>query len=167
MAKRKQKKTKKRNDTVGRFLRPTEASEAHNDFESAGVAVRAIPPIVTMHRRGDLTQEEFDNLAYYRDQALLAERSLIRDSCDFSPRGGSGNGPGVAILSAQLETHRMERDMGQLVYLCRAICVDDKSIEQWCVDSYGTAGPDSLKPSSNAVGIATLELKYAAGGIVR
>ena len=167
MAKRKQKKAKKRQDSVGRFLRPTEAREAHNDFESAGIAVRAIPPIVAMHRRGILTQEEYDALAYYRDQALLAERSLIRDSCDFTIRGGTGNGPGVAILSAQLETGRMERDMGALVDLCRAICVDDKTIEQWCVDSYGTAAPDSLKPHAHQVGVATLELKYAAGGIVR
>ena len=159
MAKAKRRRTKpKPSAAVARFLRPTEAREAHNDFQSAGVAMRVIPPIVLLHRQDALTDEEFTSLSYYRDQASLADSSPVRSCIDFSPRGG--HGPGVAIQSAIRETARLERDMGQLASLCRAICVDDTTIERWCQEKYG-------KINEFNVGISILELKYAAGGIAR
>lgn len=138
---------------VERFLRPTEEREAHNDFQSAGAAMRVIPPIVLLHKQGVLTDEEYTALAYYRDQASLADSSPMRSCIDFSPKGG--NGPGVAIQSAIRETARIERDMGPLRRLCRAVCVDDVPVERWCAER------------KEVVGIALIELKYAAGGIVR
>ena len=78
MAKARKRKSKSSNATVARFLRPTEAREAHNDFQSAGVAHRVIPVIVRLGPKpagnGLLTQDEFEALAYYRDQASLADR---------------------------------------------------------------------------------------------
>lgn len=82
-----------------------------------------------------ITQSEYEALAYYRDQASLAEKSPVRSCCDNSPR--SGHGPGVAILSAALETGRIERDLGVLVDIARAIAVDDKSLAQWCIEKFG------------------------------
>jgi hypothetical protein len=158
MAKAKKRKSKSSNTTVARFLRPTEAREAHNDFQSAGVAMRVIPVIVRLHKQDALSDEEFTALAYYRDQASLADRSPVRSCIDFSPRGG--HGPGIAIQSAIRETARLERDMGQLASLCRAVCVDDTTIERWCEEKYG-------KINEYNVGVSILELKYAAGGIVR
>lgn len=168
---KRKRKGKKATDLVGRFIRPTEAREAHNDFRSAGAAVRVVPVIVRLHEQGVLNDREFEVLAYYRDQASLAEKSPVRSNCDFSVRGGSG--PGVAIMSAQLETWRMERDMGALWSLVRAVAVDDITLEQWCIDHRGSRKRDERGqvlakplPYPEHVGIAAMELKYAAGGIV-
>jgi hypothetical protein len=163
-ARNKTRRTRKANAVVEQYVRPTEAREAHNDFRSAGMAVRVVPVIVRLHEAGVLNDREFEALAYYRDQASLAEHSPVRSCCDFSPRGG--HGPGVAILSATLETGRMERDMGPLWPLCRAVAVDDITLERWCIDRHGAMAPGGVVADPFHVGIATLELKYAAGGIV-
>ena len=128
MAKRKQKKTKKRNDTVGRFLRPTEAREAHNDFESAGAAVRVVPPINTLLKTGKLTQRQWEALDHYRTQAQKAEDDMA-ESGSLDPEkimGGGSNPTGgklpVSLLAtpAILETARIERDLGSLLLQHRA-----------------------------------------------
>ena len=184
MAKAKNKRKQKRTEPL--FVRPTRERETHGGFQSAGAAVRAIPVIVTLHERDVLTDDEFAALAHYRDQASLADKSPVRSNCDFSVRGG-GNGPGVAITSASLETARIERDMGPLWRLCRAVCVDDIPLDEWCIAQglkAKQAQIDAMKGAARAmaswrqsvglpvadpeaVGIATMELKYAAGGIVR
>lgn len=169
MAKAK-KKRKTQNALVERFIRPTEAREAHNDFRSVGAAVQVVPVIVRLHEQGVLNDREFAALAYYRDQASLADKSPVKSNIDFSVRGGSG--PGVAIVSAALETGRMERDMGALWTLCRAIAVDDTSLAEWVDRQHGTMWAGRMCPAAAAeklrmlIGIATFELKYAAGGIV-
>ena len=170
MARIKRKK-RKDNPLVDRFLRPTEAREAHNDFRSAGAAVRVVPVIVRLHEQKVLNDREFEALAYYRDQASLAEKSPVRSCCDFSPRGG--HGPGVAIVSAQLEASKIERGMGELWRLCRAVAVDDMTLEAWCIQQHGAMKRDDAGnvlavpvPHPLHLGIAAMELKYAAGGIV-
>lgn len=127
---------------------------AKNAFTSAGMARRVVPEIVRLHEKGVINDTEFTSLAYFRDQASLAEHSPIRSCVDFSPR--AGHGPGAAILSAKLETARMERDMGELSRIVRAVAVDDKSLEQWVADNYVSITP-------RRVSIAALELKFAAG----
>lgn len=156
---RKRRKPSKAPNIVDQYLRPTPEREAHNDFRSAGMARQVVPVIVRLHEQGAINNQEFAALAYYRDQACLADKSPVKSCIDFSPKGG--HGPGVAILSAQIETWRMERDMGQLAKLCRAICVDDITLDGWCM---GRRGGDSADPHD--VMLALLELKYAAGGIV-
>lgn len=96
---------------------------------------RRLPVIDRLLTANVITEDEYSCLAYYRDQAGLADRSPVRSCCDNSPRGG--NGPGVAILSAQIETGRMERDMGALWRIARAIAVDDWTLERWCVEQHG------------------------------
>jgi len=139
--------------------RPTPEREAHNDFRSVGMARQLVPPIVRLHELGAISDQEFAALAYYRDQASLADRSPVKSCIDFSPKGG--HGPGLAILSAQRETWRLERDMGGLAELCRAVCVADITLEGWCLHKHG-----GDKPDPRHLSIALLELKYAAGGIV-
>lgn len=159
------KKRNKAADVVARFVRPTEQREAHNDFRSVGAAVRIVPVIVRLHEQGVLNDREFEALAYYRDQASLADKSPVRSSCDFSVRGGSG--PGVAIISAAIETGRMERNMGPLWSLCRSVAVDDVTLERWAMWEWGSVkGSDPPAPCPEKVSMAALELKYAAGGIV-
>ncbi|HXE55440.1 MAG TPA: hypothetical protein VN541_20615 [Tepidisphaeraceae bacterium] len=147
---------------VERYLRPLPEREAHNDFRSAGMAMRVVPVVDRLHEAGVLNDNEYRALSYYRDQASLADRSPVRSCCDFSVRGGGG--PGVAITSALIETGRLERGMGPLWRLCRAVCVDDVELSKWCESQHGEQAMAAR--GAHLLGMAALELKYAAGGIV-
>jgi hypothetical protein len=136
MAKPRKRKAAKKPELLDNYLRPTPEREAHNDFRSDGMARRIVPVIDTLHDAGKLTEAEWSKLSYYRDQASIAERSPVKCGIDFSIKG-EGHGPGVAIMSAELETWRMERDMGPLWRIARAIAVDDLSLAQWCVKQHG------------------------------
>lgn len=164
MATRRKRKAPKQPAIVDQYLRPTAEREAHNDFRNVGMARQIVPPIVRLHEAGLLNDQEFAALAYYRDQASLAHRSPVKSCIDFSPKGG--HGPGVAILSAQIETWKLERDMGQLAPMCRAICVDDITVEGWCLHKYGSPDAETVTPDMRHVAMTLMELKYAAGGIV-
>lgn len=129
---RKKKKPQPANDYVG----TTPEREARNPTRSAGMARRIIPMIDILHERGDLGPREYAILAYYRDQAGMADRSPVKSCCDNSISGG-GHGPGIAILSATLETARMERNMGSLWELARKVAVDDWSLSRWCIEKFG------------------------------
>ncbi|MEM9085320.1 MAG: hypothetical protein AAGB23_05305 [Pseudomonadota bacterium] len=183
MAKRKRKRAQIQPGEL--VIRPTPERAAKSSFRSAGMAQITVPAIDLLKAREDLSQEEYDALAYYRDQALLADKSPVRSCIDFSPKGG--HGPGVAILSAQQETGRIERNFGSLWPLCRAVVVDDVSLEDWClsngqeVEDWETEEWSDEKrgeleqirnigmrmASPHAMSIALLELKYASGSIVR
>jgi hypothetical protein len=132
MAKRKRKAAPIKTEYVG----ATPEREARNPTRSAGLSRRIIPMIDILAERGVLNPKEHAILAYYRDQAGLADRSPVRSCCDNSPRGG-GHGPGVAIMSATLETARLEREMGSLWELARAVAVDDWSLSRWCIEKFG------------------------------
>lgn len=147
---------------------PTPEREAHNETQSLGMARRIVPEIVRLHKLGVLNDHQFKALAYYRDQASLADKSPLRSGCDFSVRAG-GSGPGVAIISAQRETWRMERDMGALWELARAVAVDDVSLRQWCINRYGGVERDKgIVPVREKFYMerTRLELKFCAGRIV-
>lgn len=117
------------------IVRPTPEQEGRHKFRSAGMAMRKVPIIEQLFDAGKLREDEYQALAYYRDQASLAESSPVRSCCDNSPRGG--NGPGVAITSAILETARIERDLGGLRDIAFAVAVEDVSLPQWCIEKYG------------------------------
>lgn len=153
---------------VATVVQPTPEREARNETQSAGMARKVVPEIVRLHKQGVLNDRQFANLAYYRDQASLADKSPTRSGLDFSPKGG-GNGPGVAIISAQRETWRMEREMGGLWELARAVCVDDMSLRQWCIEKYGGVERDKgIVPIREKFYMerARLELQFCAGAIV-
>lgn len=141
---------------------------------SEGVRWRRVPVIDVLLKAKLLTDREYEMLAYYRDQACLAEKSPVRSCCDNSPRGGSG--PGVAILSAAIETGRIERDLGALRDIARAIAVDDRSLAQWCIDKHGGRERYNDKGKFVAVvpinekrhmALARMELRMAAHRICR
>jgi hypothetical protein len=168
-------KKKKRGKTVAalHIVRPTEEREGMNAFRSAGMARKLVPEIDRLHEQGHLTDHEHRALHHYRDQASLADRSPTRSCLDFSPKGG--HGPGVAITSALLETGRIERELGQLWKLARAVAVDDMSLTQWCIGRYGAREKlrdgkvVALAPlgPNRAVEMARLELRMAAHRIVK
>lgn len=164
MAKRKPRKPKA-NAVVDQYLRPTPEREAHNDFETAGMARKIIPVIDTLRKLEKLTVEEWTKLAYYRDQASLADQSPLKSCIDFTPSAGGGNGPGVAILSASREAWRMECQMGQLWRLAHAVAVDDVSLSQWCIRQHGgRERGDAIVPvaEKRVLPMALMELKMAA-----
>lgn len=153
---------------------PTDAALRRFKYRRAGMAYRRIPYIEQLNEIGKLTEKEFAALSYYADQANLAERSPVKSNLDRSV--GGGNGPGAAITSAILETGRIERDLGQLLPLARAIAVDDRSLTDWCIEQHG--GRERYDKKGRFVAIvpvnenkvmrlALLELKYAAGMIVK
>lgn len=152
------------------WLRPTDERLAHNDTESAGPAVRFIPVILNLRRRDLLTEKQFEALAYYRDQALLADHSPVRSGMDFTPRGG-GHGPGVAILSAKLEAGRIEREMGGLMALAREVVVGDRKIEMLAMERITSAKlqrmtlEDAKDEMAKVMAMLLLELRFAAGRV--
>lgn len=98
-------------------------------------AYRRIAVIRQLRDTEQLTDDRFVRLAYYADQAALAEKSPVKSCCDDTPRGN--HGPGAAIISAMIETGRIERDLGVLRDIAHAIAVEDKTLAQWCIDRYG------------------------------
>lgn len=181
-------KTRKKNDrkvpsAIARFVRPTEHREAHNDFQSAGAAVRVVPVIETLLSTGRLTQREYDALAHYREQAHRAEDDMAQES-PLSPArvmGGvssspsSGRLPAGVILAtpAIIETARLERELGSLFPLARAIAVDDITLTRWCVQQGGGVERRrqgkvvAIEPRNPlAVRTAAIELRFAARRIM-
>ncbi len=172
-------------------IEPTPEREARNHFRSAGMARKLVPVIDTLRNKGakeeedgipkeerqGLTQSEWEALNYYRDQASLADKSPVRSCCDNSPRGG--HGPGVAIISALIETGRLERDMGQLMDIARAVAVDDVSLSEWAIAKHGGTerwGKDKkgediviaiIPRGRNSIAMARMELRMAAHRILR
>jgi hypothetical protein len=173
MARTGKRKARKTPSIVDQYLRPTEQREAHNDFRNDGMARRTVPMIETLKDAGKITADQYARFAYYRDQASIADRSPVKSGIDFSI-GGNGHGPGVAIMSAELETGRMERDMGQLWRIARAIAVNDYSLTRWCVQEYG--GRERYDKDGRfiamvpvrekaSLALALLELRHAANRI--
>jgi len=127
------KRSKRADVTV---VRPTDERETHNEFRYAGVARRTKPPIETLKENEHLSQEQYDVLKFYAEQAQLAEKSPGRDSCDFSVRSGSGE-PSMAIVSARIQTAVMENRMAQFVSVGRAVACDEMTIAQYCIERFG------------------------------
>jgi len=155
---------------------PTIEQAMRSDYARAGVSYKKVPVIDTMLARNQITHEQHRLLAHYRDQAQLADRSQTKSCLDQRIGGGANDGyvPAV-ILSAKIETGRIERDLGSLLSITRAVCVEDKSLTQWCVDIYGGRERYDGKgkfiavvPNNETVVMkqALADIRYAAGMIV-
>lgn len=144
---------------------PTPERMAMGETRRAGMATEFKPVIDTLRDKHKITPEQHTNLSYYRQQALLAEKSPTRDSCDFSVRGGSGNGPSMAILSAMSETYRLEAKMGPNRRFARFCVVDDHSLRQWCLERFGgTQSGGRIRPVNEKANMARalVELRLIA-----
>lgn len=185
MAKGRNKRKARKTATLERFLRPTEAREAHNDFEGAGAAVRVIPVIETLLFTNRITREQFDALDYYREQAHKAEDDA-KQAGTLDPErimGGisapcGGRIPAIMLATpAMIETARIEGDVGNALRpILQAVVRDDMTLTKWCISQHG--GRERYDKAGNVIAIvpigekrvmaqALLELKYAAGAIVR
>jgi hypothetical protein len=178
MSKRKNTKRKIRDDR----MTPTPELHQHGVIElpeitqrTMRVAARRKSSIESLYDRGIITDQEFTALGYYRDQVLTSERTLIRDSLNREVRVPSERGPSAAITSAAMEAGRIERDLGSLCQIARAVCVDDMSLNDWCVSQYG--GHEKydgkgkfvaiVSNSDNAELCSIMDIKMAARRIVR
>lgn len=174
----KRKRDKAANAVVAKFVRPTEQREAHNDFRSAGVAVKVIPPIETLYTTGKLNARQFNALARYADVANAAERSEIKSNIDFSIYG-SGEGMPHFGVRMNLELGRYDRELGKyrLQPIVHAVCVREISVSQWAMELEGSVMRERkgrevkpgiwqmirwFEPKRKAHEIAMLELVYAA-----
>ncbi len=177
-------KRRKTNNPVAQYVRPTEAREAHNDFQTAGMAYRVVPVIDSLLKAHKIAQSEYDALAYYREQAHKAE-----DDCatcgTLAPqrmmggerRAGDSRIPAsLYAMPALLECARIERELGQLRDIARAIAVDDLTLSRWCIAKHG--GRERYDGAGKFVAMvpiaerenmrtALLELRFAARRIRR
>lgn len=153
----------------------TEHACNHGSFVSVGMAVKRVPVIDTMRERGMLSEEHHRRLAHYRSQCDMAERSPIKSALDFSVRGSGGFELSAAVTSAIIAMARIERDMGSVRDIARAVAVDDTTLSKWCIAKHG--GRErydgkgkfiAMVPNceKRVMGIALMELRYAAGMIV-
>lgn len=175
----------KRTNGDGR-ISPTPETMARGDFESAGMAYRRIAVIDTMYKRGQINERQHAALGYYRDTASTADDDAKRMSVMAPEKAMGGGGSSYSVggyipvdyceSPATLETARIERDLGNLREIARAIAVDDMSLTEWCIRQYGgreryDGGGRFIAVVPNferkAMETALLELKYAAGRIVR
>lgn len=176
-------KRKKKPEPIS-IIGPTDEQIAAGVFRRANAAYRRVPVIDTLHDTGKLTYAEYAALSYYRSQAIQAEDDGARYSTLAPERvmGGGGGSYGsttpVTLLStpALLETARIERDLGSLLDIARAVVVDDMSLTQWCIAKHG--GRErydgkgkfvAMVPNAEkrAMDEARLDLRMAARRIVR
>ena len=178
MAKRKRKPNKRATSPIERFLRPTEAREAQNDFRSAGPAVRVVPPIETLYEAGKLTAAQFNGLARFADVAHAAERSEVKSNIDFSVYGSGEGLPHFGVRKnielGELNLAMKQPDIRATAY---AICVREISISRWAMERSGSVMREREKsggkivrwyePRKIAARIALLELQTAGDRLAK
>lgn len=178
---KKTRKAKARPSALAKFIRPTQAREAHNDFQSAGAAVRVVPVIDTLLRQKRLSQAEYDALRHYRDTAHRAEDDMAQSSVLDPERmmGGGGGSSGsklpVGVLLATpaiIECARLERELGSLLDIARAVAVEDMTLTRWAIHTSGgreqarQCGRVDIVPADpKAIEFAEMELRMAASRI--
>jgi hypothetical protein len=152
--------------------------------ERSGLAYRRRPVIDTLLDARQLTLAEYEALAYYRNQATQAEDDAAQEGTLAPSRimGGGGCAPGsrlpalLVFTPASAETGRIERELGSLLDIARAVAVDDLSLTQWCIQKHG--GRERYDGKGRFVAVvpinekrhvdmARLELKMAARRITR
>jgi hypothetical protein len=176
-------KRKRKVETVD-YVRPTPERAAKNRDRSAGMATQLVPVIDELLEAHLITEREWMALAYYRDQASRAEDDCAQEGTLAPSRimvgGGGGYGaktPAILLgTPAILETARIERDMGPLRDIARAVAVDDWTLTRWCIEKHGGRERYNSKGQfiamvpnnqSRAEQEARLELRFAAARIIR
>lgn len=171
MAKPSRKKAKRNPVEI---LGPTEEQTNHYDYERALLAYKRVCIIDKLKEQGVLSERQHKGLARYRDVAIAEDRSPMRDSLDKAAEGFMGGGGGLglppSLLRLAIELGRLERDLGPLLHIARAIAVDDMSLSQWAMHQSGSVMRQRemrsklvtvFEPTRKAKEIATLEIRMA------
>ena len=151
-------KRKKRVDPI-QIVGPTPEQEGKGQFVRLHMAYRRVPVIDTLAQAGKLTRRQFDGLARYRDVAIAEERSPMRDSLDKALHGRSeGLGIPCSALRTAIELGRLERALGSLRDIARAVAVDDITVSQWAISKGGTNADGSPKRAWSCTGMMDIKM---------
>ena len=147
------------------YAEPTPEQLATGAFHRELVTYRRTPVIDTLFAEHKLTQRQYDGLTRYRTIAVAADRSELRSCIDFSVRG---NGDGLPHFGVRMniELGRLERDLGMLVHIARAVAVGDETLTRWAVRQAGGKersrdGVVSIEPSAKAFKVAWMDIRMA------
>lgn len=150
-------KTNKKTKPSRAFARPTQEVAAKG-VQSAGFAVKRTPPIETLLKSEKITADQFRRLQRFRDTFHLAERSPIKSCLNDNP-GGKGDGPSVAVVSARVQLGWWLRDMpGQCWEILEAVCGNDMSLSEYCVEKFG--GRERYGPRGEFVAVVPINERY-------
>lgn len=141
---------------------------AKGEFRRIGMHYRRVPVIETLYAEHKLTSRQFNGLARYRDVAVADERSLIEDSVGKMMRGacGGGEGPQDFSLRNAIELGRLDRALGSLADIARAIAVDDMTLSDWAMSRHGSierirGNVVKFEPSKAAFNEAWVDIRMA------
>lgn len=155
----------KRKSPATDYAEPTPEQLATGAFHRELVTYRRTPVIDTLFAEHKLTQRQYDGLTRYRTIAVAADRSELRSCIDFSVRG---NGEGLPHFGVgmNIELGRLERALGALCHIARAVAVDDETLSAWAVrHSGGTErnrdGVVTIEPSIDAFKIAWMDIRMS------
>lgn len=168
-------KRKKRPDPV-QVIEPTPEQLEKGEFGrqvqpgQQAAPYRRVPVIDTLFEEHKLTTRQFHGLERYRAVAIADERSPIADSIGKMMQGliggQGGRGPSLSAQRVAIELGRLERCLGALAPIARAIAVEDKTLSQWAMDHGGAiqatrAGVIKFEPTKSAFKIAWADIRMA------
>lgn len=160
-------KRKKKPDPI-QIETPLPEQEAKGDFRRIGMHYRRVPVIETLYAEHKLTSRQFNGLARYRDVAVAEERSPIEDSVGKLLRNcvGGGEGGGDFALRIAIELGRLERALGSLADIARAIAVDDMTLSDWAMSRHGSiervrGNVVKFEPSKKAFNEGWMDIRMA------
>lgn len=152
---------------------PTPERISGHETRREGLATRIVPTIDTLRNRNRITDAEHKALGHYADQKCIADGSPLKDSIGrlLSPSGGDGGYLPAAVVSARLRVAYLERELGQLRTIAKAIAYENITLTEWvCRQGEGRIkcevidGVKVCKPyaDSRFYEYALLELRFAA-----
>ena len=147
---------------------PTDEQLAQGEFRRVGMCFRRVPVIETLYAEHKLTSRQFNGLARYRDVAIAEDRSPIEDSVGKMLRGalGGGDGQSLSALRVAIELARLERALGSLAGVARAIAVEDQTISAWAMGRHGSiervrGNVVKFEPSKTAFNEGWMDIRMA------
>ena len=146
----------------------TPEQQGKGEFRRIGMHYRRVPVIETLYAEHKLTSRQFNGLARYNDVAVAEESSPIEDSVGKLLRncvGGGGDGSDFA-LRITIELGRLERALGSLRDVARAIAVEDMTLSDWAMKRHGSherirGNVVKFEPSKAAFKEAWMDIRMA------
>lgn len=144
---------KKKQAVVSGIMGPTDEQFGRAGYERASLAYRRIAVIRTLHTTGKLSDRQYDGLSRYRDIGIKCERSDIMDSCQrlLHIAGGMSDGPAPSTLRALTELGWLERELGSLSDIARAIAIDDVTVSEWAMRHGGSVMREREGPARKII----------------
>ena len=166
-------KNKRKKPKADNVAYPTPERISGHETRREGMATRIVPTIDTLRNRERITEAEHKALGHYADQKCIADGSPLKDSIGrlLSPSGGDGGYLPAAVVSARLRVAYLERELGQLRTIAKAIAYENITLTEWvCRQGEGRIkcevidGVKVCKPyaDSRFYEYALLELRFAA-----